>query len=352
MMFSKMAPIAGANKAMPILENFKIESVNGFIRVTATDLGVYVVADTDVPFDYPNPVLVDANKFTSLFSALGGDPSVSISVSGDGKTLVMKKGRSSYKLPIAEDNGFPSEWQLPETSSVVTLPNLTDIIDKTLWSVSKDDLRPQMCGVYFHGNNAASTDAHKLVKISFNGSLPSDGVIVPSKSLSVIKSLLNGSCSVCISDKKAMFQSDELRVKVYSNLIDERYPNYEAVIPQHFTGRVTIDRRLLLDSVSRLLLTANPMTHGIALDFTKQANALLISSNDADMGLNGLEEIECEFEGDPLVIGLNGRFLVESLKTFSEEKVELQFTTPNKAMVLKVNDNHIILLMPVLLSSQ
>lgn len=345
MIFSKLLPVASQNKVMPILENFKIESVNGDMVVSVTDLGVYVVAKTGIKYSHNEPILVNASRFASLFNSLGGDSSVGIDVKDS--VMVLKKGKSSYKLPVLSTDGFPDVWVLPDSIKSVSIHNLTNVIDKTVWCASRDELRPSMTGVYFDGSNAVATDAHKLVKIGFGRKLSNDSVIIPTKSLNVVKSLLNESCDVKIGDKKALFE--DLGVKVYTNLIDEKYPNYEAVIPQHFTGSVSINRKVLLDAVNRLLLSSDPNTHRITLDFTSQEGSLLISSSDDVMGLNGMEEIECKFEGDALRIGLNGRFLVDALKTFSAELIELQFITPDKAMIVKVSDEHIILLMPVLI---
>jgi DNA polymerase-3 subunit beta len=137
-------------------------------------------------------------------------------------------------------------------------------------------------------------------------------------------------------------------------LIDERYPDYDAVIPTNNPNKLTIDRLSFLGSLSRVAIYANKTTHQVRLKI--EGNELNISSEDIDFSNEAHEKLTCQYEGEDLEIGFNARFLIEMLKNLNCEEVSLEMSTPNRAGLLlpqggDENEDVLMLVMPVMLNS-
>jgi DNA polymerase-3 subunit beta len=137
-------------------------------------------------------------------------------------------------------------------------------------------------------------------------------------------------------------------------LIDERYPDYEAVIPQNNPNKLTIDRQSFLSSLNRVAIYANKTTHQVRLKIN--GSELNISSEDIDFANEAHERLSCQYDGEDIEIGFNARFLIEMLKNLSCEEVMLEMSTPNRAGLLlpqngDENEDVLMLVMPVMLNS-
>ncbi|MDP4681043.1 MAG: DNA polymerase III subunit beta, partial [Cyclobacteriaceae bacterium] len=137
-------------------------------------------------------------------------------------------------------------------------------------------------------------------------------------------------------------------------LIDERYPDYENVIPQGNDNNMTIDRAELLGSLKRIAIYANKTTHQVRLKIT--GSELMVSSEDLDFSNEANERLSCDHDGEDIEIGFNGKFLIEMLGNISSKEVTLKLSQANKAGLLvpvkqDQNEDLLMLVMPVMLSN-
>jgi DNA polymerase-3 subunit beta len=137
-------------------------------------------------------------------------------------------------------------------------------------------------------------------------------------------------------------------------LIDERFPDYDNVIPLDNENIVTIARSEILSSLSRIAIYANRTTNQVRLKIV--GSELQISAEDLDFSNEANERLSCEHEGDDIEIGFNARFLIEMLNHLECESVELKLSEPNRAGLIipkEKNDNEdiLMLVMPVMLTN-
>jgi DNA polymerase-3 subunit beta len=178
---------------------------------------------------------------------------------------------------------------------------------------------------------------------------------LPKKALTLLKSALPNddvNVSVEYNSTSAFFKFNH--INLVCRLIDERYPDYEAVIPQNNPNKLTIDRLTFLGSLNRVAIYANKTTHQVRLKIN--GSELNISSEDIDFANEAHERLSCQYEGDDMEIGFNARFLIEMLKNLSCEEVSLEMSTPNRAGLLlpqggDENEDVLMLVMPVMLNS-
>jgi DNA polymerase-3 subunit beta len=139
-----------------------------------------------------------------------------------------------------------------------------------------------------------------------------------------------------------------------SRLIDERYPDYEAIIPRNNPNKLTIDRSLFLNCLKRVVIFANKATNQVRLKVG--GNELNISSEDLDFSNEAHERLSCQYEGQDMEIGFNAKFLIEMLSNLSGEEVIFEMSTPNRAGLLspQAHDQEeevLMLVMPVMLNT-
>ena len=143
-------------------------------------------------------------------------------------------------------------------------------------------------------------------------------------------------------------------INLICRLIDERYPDYEAIIPQNNPNKLIIDRALFLNCLKRVVIFANKTTHQVRLKVT--GNELNISSEDLDFANEAHERLSCQYEGTDIEIGFNAKFLIEMLNNLSGEEVAFEMSTPNRAGLL-IPQTHdegeevLMLVMPVMLNT-
>ena len=137
-------------------------------------------------------------------------------------------------------------------------------------------------------------------------------------------------------------------------LIDERFPDYENVIPSENPIRMTINTGDLLSSLKRISIYANRTTHQVRLKIT--GSELQISAEDLDFANEANERLTCEHEGEDVEIGFNARFLIEMLSNADSDMVEIHLSAPNRAgLIIPVekddDEDLLMLVMPVMLNN-
>jgi DNA polymerase-3 subunit beta len=147
---------------------------------------------------------------------------------------------------------------------------------------------------------------------------------------------------------------DFSNIKMICRLIDERYPDYENVIPADNSNNMTINKGELLSSLRRIAIYANKTTHQVRLKIT--GSELLISAEDLDFSNEANERLACEHDGEDIEIGFNAKFLVEMLGNVESNEITLQLSAPNRAGIIvpsdkDENEDILMLVMPVMLNN-
>jgi DNA polymerase-3 subunit beta len=217
-----------------------------------------------------------------------------------------------------------------------------------------------MTGVYVNlgekSTTFVATDGHRLVRYRRTDvkSDTSNAIIIPRKALNILKATLpsdNTDVSIDFNLSNAFFKFGNIRM--ICRLIDERYPDYENVIPASSTIKMTINRVDFLSSLKRISIYANRTTHQVRLKIT--GSELQVSAEDLDFSNEANERLSCEHEGEDIEIGFNARFIIEMLSNLQTEQIKLGMTAANKAGLISPaekddNEDILMLVMPVMLN--
>src|SRR3954469_19287262 len=190
-----IAGVINANTVLPILEDFLFEVEKNKLTVVATDLETVMRVQLDIEAKDSGKVCIPAKI---LLDSLKNIPDQPLTFNIDKNFAVeITSDNGKYKVMGENPDNFPKEPVPDEANSfTVTSGALLNGINKTLFAVSSDDLRPAMTGIFFElSKNAVqfvATDAHRLVRYKRTDvtNAKADNFIVPKKPLSLLKNTL------------------------------------------------------------------------------------------------------------------------------------------------------------------
>jgi DNA polymerase-3 subunit beta len=356
-----LSAVSGAvpNKAtLPILETILFKSEDGKIRLTATDLEISIIEYMDADIEEDGAVAIPARRLIETLRQL---PDIPVAFEVDEKfNIKFRTDKGTYKLVGDDPDEFP---EVPNLDEGTTLSTTKDImlkaINKTLFAVSNDDLRPAMMGVYFDigpdESKFVATDGHRLVKYIKTDLTLDEGInfIVPEKALSLVqKALHSEECDMTVTEDHARFKSGN--TIVITRLINEQYPNYESVIPRDNDKNLVISKEQMLATVKRVAIFSSSTTRQIRLQMNP--DKLTIRAEDIDMSSEAKETIACDYSDEEMEIGFNAKYLADVLGNVDGDEVFFEFSTPNRAGIVKPSEEEedeqmLMLVMPVMLNT-
>ena len=349
------------NPVVPILENFLFEIEEGQLTVTASDLQTSMITSLEVEAKESGSIAVPAKILLETLKNLPEQP-VTFSIDKETYSVEINSDNGRYKLAGENATDFPKVPSVTDGYNVdISSEVLGKAISNTIFATSNDELRPAMTGVYVSLNDTnttfVATDGHRLIRYR-RVDVVSDmdnAMIVPRKALNLLKATLpaeNTAVSVEYNVSNAYFKFNQ--IQMICRLIDERFPDYENVIPVDNPNQVVIDRLELLSSLKRIAIYANKTTHQVRLKIT--GSELLISAEDLDFSNEASERLSCEHDGEDIEIGFNARFLLEMLGNITSKEVSIQMSAPNRAGLILPNESEdnediLMLVMPVMLNN-
>ncbi len=353
------------NTTMPILDYFLFQLEKDTLKVTASDMQTTITASLNVESQDEAEIAVPARILIDTLKALPEQPITFHSNDDeDNQQLEISTTSGHYSVAYEEADEFPRAVRLEDPQSI-SVPGsvLGEAISKTIFATANDDLHEQMNGVFFEFKTDelrfVATDAHKLVRYK-RTDLSSEedfSFIMPKKPLNLIKTNLfegdENDVQIDYNESNVKFLIDDIQMTC--RLIEGKYPNYEAVIPDENPNVMVIDRSQFLSSLKRTSIFANKTTNQVRL---KIAGAELnISTEDLDYSNQAEERLTCDYQGDDMQIGFNSKFLIEMLSNLSCKEVQLNMSLPNRAGILNPIDGVeegeeiTMLVMPVMLGN-
>ena len=357
---SKLGGVIQTKSTMPILETILVELAKDMLTLTATDMALSLTVTMAVQGVEDGRIAIPAKRLVDTIRSLP-DTSAHFAIDMASNKIKITTENGEYGLTGESAKDFPS---VPAFKGMeeIRIENgiLRNIIHKTVFAVSVDELRPAMMGVLLQANGgelrAVSTDGHRLVKFQYKCEPPLSlkrDIVVPAKALVVLsKSLDDGETTMSVSDTHIRFSFD--KSFLVSRLIDETYPNYESVIPTDNTKSMTVNREEMVSSIRRVALYASATTHQVRFDIS--SDSLQVTAQDIDFGGDAREKIKCSYSDGTMEIGFNSTYLIDILTHLDGENVTFKFSTPTRAGLISPAEQSareavIMLVMPVRLNT-
>ncbi len=357
---SNINGVITTNPVVPILENFLFEIDKNRLTVTASDLQTSMITELTVESKERGNIAVPAKILLDTLKNLPDQP-VTFSVDESTYSIEISSDNGRYKLAGENATDFPKVPSVSQDfSAVLSSEVFARAINNTIFATSNDELRPAMTGVYINlgEKNTAfvATDGHRLVRYRRTDIKSGNGnaIIIPRKALNLLKTTLpseNTDVSIDFNMSNAFFKFANIRM--ICRLIDEKFPDYENVIPASSTIKMTINRQEFLSSLKRISIYANKTTHQVRLKIT--GSELQVSAEDLDFSNEANERLSCEHDGEDIEIGFNARFLMEMLSNLDSDQIRINMSAANRAGIIHPvekdkSEDILMLVMPVMLN--
>lgn len=359
----KLASNAVSNKiTLPIQSCFLIETKDNTIYITGSDNEMIIKTKCEVLSGAePLSVCLEAKELVDAINAIT-DEIIELDIQDTVYTIKYKKGNLQY--PVQSSTNYPIQKQDKYSEAVnINASKLSSMLQKTVSCVANDELRPVMNGVCIELHDdkfiTIASDGHKLRAICSDNIDPLSikntenlFILAAKPAINLIKMLpLTESINVEVGTSNIIFYSDYFVFT--TRMIEGRFPNWRSVIPQNSPHTAIVDKKDLTDAIKRVSLTANQTISLLKCSFSSDlmGGKLVLSATDIDFNKSSNEDVECEYKGESLDIGLKATFLSNLLSSMESESVELHLSDASRPIVIKENDNKAMLslLMPMML---
>jgi DNA polymerase III subunit beta len=338
--------IVEKKSTMPILSHVLLESRKaGVLVVSATDLDLAVSSEHACEVLKEGSLAVSARHLYEIVRALPDD-GVSLK-RGQNNYLEVKSGSAEFRIVGLPAEDFPA---LPRFDKVpfadIDPALLLEMIERTFFAVSTDETRYNLNGVYFEPSQGAlrmvATDGHRLSlseKTFEAGFGLKRGVILPKKGLAELKKLLaeavesgeeHPEAKLGFLENSAIFRRPG--VVLVMRLIEGLFPDYKQVIPKAGEKIVKLSRLRFAETLRRISLLSSDKAHAVKLDLSK--GQLRVLSQNPDLG-EAKEDLPIDYEGEPLKIGFNARYVTEVLAVLQSADVVLELADDLSPGVLR-----------------
>ncbi len=352
--------VVPSKSTLPILENILFELDENSLTITATDLEVTISVSLIVKGNTNGKIAVPAKRLMETVRSLSETPILFTADTANNK-VKMITATGEYRLTGEISSEFPTVPEFKEGEQIIFENQMfRRLIQKSVFAVSSDELRPAMMGVLLQIKPqevcAAATDGHRLVRMitkKISGGKQTQDVVIPVKALNLIaKFAEDGATSISLNESHIRFSFEN--TVLISRIIQEKYPNYESVIPLENDKKLIVGKEQLIASVRRVALYSSSTTHQIR--FQVQKEELKISAEDIDFGGEAHEKIPCDYSSDELEIGFNANYVIDLLAHTDSDEVLFTFSNPTRAAIVqpltqRESEDILMLVMPIRLNS-
>jgi DNA polymerase-3 subunit beta len=337
--------ITGRKTTLPILSHILMELDKDSLFLAGTDLETGIREELTAKVHQTGKASVSAKKIYEIVREL---PEETIHIQKkENYWITLQCGKSVFNLAGLDPDEFPS---LPayQDGNFSTIPTrlLIEMIEKTVFAASNEESRYHLNGIFFLESKQegkgrlrmVATDGHRLSLIereeqSIRGI--EKGIIIPKKGILEIKKIMedkDGEEMVDIYFDQTHGFLKIGRSLMVIRLIDGEFPEYEQVIPKENDKKIVLDKAKVYGSLRRVSTMASERVEGIKISLKK--DSLEFSSYNQDFG-DAKEELGVGYEGPPLEIGFNAKYLMEALNVMDTDEVLMELKDEGSPGIIK-----------------
>jgi DNA polymerase-3 subunit beta len=330
-----VSKVINAKNALSILDNFLFKIEGNEMTITGSDQENIMTASLEImDVEGEGNVAIPAKRILEILKEIPAQ-GLRFYINDSTKEIEIKFLNGHFNFMGVDGTEYPQKDAASGETAVLSVPAnvISAGIDNTLFAVSPETIRPVLTGICIDFKEDrlvfVSSDTHKLVKFETQAVQPGFArtVILPSKPASILRSLLEkveDNVDITIDDKGAIFKFDTYSLKC--RFITGVFPNYDRVIPQDLPFELIVDRAVLLSAVKRVGIFANMASN--LIKFNLQTNEILLSSQDLDYANSADERVECEYDGNSMLIGFNSTYVSEVLNNLKDNTIILKLADP------------------------
>ena len=314
--------------------------------------GVRITIEADVI--EAGSAIVSASKFNQIVRVMDGDITLTVD---DRNCATIVSGRSSHTMTALPAKDFPEIPRLTSTQGFVAPQRVVrSMMAKCLYAMGVNDQRPILNGLFFSVMGGklhmVSCDSFKMATCATEADIygleadlavEDTRFILPNKSVGELYKLLNDKdeeavVTVYTARKNIIFVMGELTF--FSKLIEGDYIDYNRIILRNHRITVYADRESIISALEHAALITEEKVAGSVRSHVRlevQGNVMKISATSGTG--SSYDEVAIGHEGDDLIIAFNNRYLIDSLRACSADRVKLSMSSPLSSINIEPNDD-------------
>lgn len=341
----------------PVLGNVlvKLSKELQMCCITGFDLSLGIQSAFTAEIEEEGMLTIPAKIFIDIVSRMEG--SLSFNLDSEDENLIhIKSGSGSYNIRGMSADEFP---ELPEVKGdQIELPakELIKGLKGTIFCASPDETKQVLTGVHIVVSEDqiefASTDGHRLSRIQ----TPIEGGVdvsmtIPARALREVERMLLAnptleSASIRFDESQIVFEMG--LQKLTSRKLEGQFPIYNQLIPNKFTGKINVDRKVFIASAERIGVLADQRNNILKCSIDYDSQSISLSVDAKEVG-SGVESVPVQCDGDLEEIAFNIKYLIDGLKSLNSSEIQIQLNKATSPVVVKplTGDKMIYLIMPV-----
>jgi len=331
---SRVQSIIEKRSNMPILSMILLSATDSEISILATDLEISFQQKISAEVIDPGSMTISGRK---LFEILKESKSPDMLIKEkDNNWVFISDDKTRYNLACLSAEEYPV---FVEPEEVVTVEidgdMLREMIQKTIYSVTLEEAGFKLSGIFTERVTQkdktflrmVSTDGHRLAMIDkeikdIDDLKIDNGVMIPKKGMMELNKLVSegGTVSIGFKQNNCVVKKEDSLIII--RLLESKFPDYNAVIPQQAKHLIKIKRDTVLDGMKKMVILSNETYRGVKI--TLENNNMELMSVNPDLG-DAQENLEVEYSGERLEMGFNSRYFIDVLQAMESDTVELGF---------------------------
>lgn len=356
-LFNPLQAVIGVverSQTIPILANVLLAIDGESLALTATDLGIELVARSALT--QPQPALritVQARKLLDICRTL--PEACPLELQYEDNRLVLRAARCRFVLPTLPADDFPLfKWQSSAQEFMLEQKAFSTLLQRTHFAVAQQDARYYLNGLLLeHGASAlraVATDGHRFATHSLactTQEADTSQVILPRKSVAELMRLLKQDgpgVQVSLGDNAVRVQHENFTFT--SKLIDGRYPDYRRLLPKALGSSVTSERDVLREALQRVSALSSEKFCAVQLQL--RADVLHLTARSMEQE-EAEETLAVEYSGADIDMAFNVAYLLDVLNTVASGTVKLTFIDANSRLLVEAGgeSDSLFIVMPV-----
>lgn len=357
-----VSPLAGKHAHLPILLNVLIQVNEAKVEFVTTNLEVALRVQTRAKVDAVGSFTVPAKTLLEYAHLLTQEQ---VELELQSNELLLNCGNSSTKIKGIPADEYPVIPGVEEEHAyVLEVGAFREALSKTVIAVAKNEIRPELSGVYFcflndryNGLTLVATDSYRLAetRVSLLQGKDRDlSCIVPARVVyEIIRLLTNVKDSggernvrLWVSSNQIAFRYDTFEMT--ARLIEGKYPDYAQIIPNDFKTTVHVSVDALVNKIKAASLFTTVGVNAVSFDLNVTEHTLGVSSASTQTGEHS-SELEAEVSGEENSILLNHRYVLDGLQHINDRELVFQVNNPDAPCLFKPKNqiDYLYMVMPI-----
>ena len=343
---------------LPILSNVMINVKKNILELVATDLDIVFYDKIEkVNISQEGNTTTSANVLFDILRKIPSNSEINFNLKSENK-LSLKTQNSDFNLLCLPSSNFPTfDDNFQGEVIEIEKKNFLSLLNKTKISISNDDTRHYLNGVYLHGTQSnknsfltgVATDSHRLssssIVVKDIENFPS--IILPRKTVFLLSTLLSDlEDNIKIQTSENKIKLNMGKINLISKVIDGKFPDYQKVVPKENTQTLVVESGDFINSVERVASVSLDRKEGVKLELSK--DKLKLSVNSTNSG-DGNEVVSAKYNGENLTIGFNSKYLIDIASEIEDKNLIFNLKDSTSPVLILDNSdkNSFYVIMPM-----